>query len=103
MRIKNEEWLQFKKSLLMLVEVFAEDTANITFPDFEDDNFTLQVNDNSFHPALVKKEGMLRVEYSFTLCKELRIRTLAFSKIGEAIRIEFSIKKDKVPCPVNLS
>ena len=103
MNIKNKDWLRFKRNLLMLVEVFADDTAKITFPDFEDDNFALQVNDTPIRPVLVKTDTKFRVEYSFQLCQQISIRTLAFSMIEDAVSIEFTIKKEKMPCPVNPS
>lgn len=92
MRVINKDWLRFKADLVRILDVFSNESNHIIFPDFDDDEFSLQVNETLVNPVFVKKGDMQRVEYDFTLTP-IKIRTLAFSQLGQAMRIEITLKQ----------
>ena len=90
MKIKNQEWIQFKKTIISFIQVFEQESMNFEFPT-EDDNFTMVVEDCEVFPVFTKKEEFLKVEYDFTFC-DTKIRTLSFSKYKESARVELTLK-----------
>lgn len=90
MKIKNQEWIQFKKSIISFIQVFEQESINFEFPT-EDDNFTMMVEECEVFPVFTKKEDFLKVEYDFTFC-DTKIRTLSFSKYKESARVEVTLK-----------
>lgn len=92
MRIKNEEWISFKKKFLSMLEVFGEELDDFDIPE-DPENFELYLGDCIVHPTFLKKHEELRVQYDLSLC-ETKIRTIAFGIFKDAGRIEITLKND---------
>lgn len=91
MKIKNEDWKNFKKDLVTVLLIAEQESSIIEFPIDDDEDFTININGQNVSPVFIKKNELYRIEYDFTLCKT-KIRTLSFSKYLDAIRIELTIK-----------
>jgi hypothetical protein len=90
MKIKNKEWVEFKKKILDTLESFSQESDKFYIPD-EPENFELYFDECQVIPIFIKKPDSLRVEYDFTLC-ETKIRTLALSIYRETARFEITLK-----------
>lgn len=94
MKVKNQDWIQFKKTIIAFMKVFEKETTKFEYPIYEDEDFTILVEECEVFPVFTKKEDFLKIEYDFTFC-ETSIRTLSFSKYKDAARIEITLK-DKI-------
>lgn len=94
MKVKNEEWIRFKKAIIDYISVFEGESQKFQYPFEEDEDFTMLVEDCEVHPVFTKKEGFLKVEYDFTFCDTL-IRTLSFSKYLDSARVEITLKEKR--------
>jgi hypothetical protein len=92
MKVKSQDWIEFKKTILSFIKVFEKESTRFEYPIDEDEDFTMLVEECEVFPVFVKKEGYLKVEYDFTLCNT-QIRTLSFSKYLDAVRIEITLKE----------
>jgi hypothetical protein len=92
MKIKNKEWIQFKKSIIDFMTAFEDESQKFEYPFDDDENFTMLVEDCQVFPVFTKKEDFLKVEYDFTFCNT-KIRTLSFSKYMESARVELTLKE----------
>jgi len=91
MKIKNEEWINFKKAIISYLKTFEEESVRFDYPIEDENDFTMQVEDCVVNPIFTKKMEYLKVEYDFTLC-DTKIRTLSFSKYKHSARIEITLK-----------
>lgn len=91
MKIKSEDWINFKKAVISYLGTFEQESVKFDFPVEDESDFTLYVDDCVVYPVFTKKADYLRVEYDFIFC-ETKIRTLSFSKYIDAVRIEFTLK-----------
>jgi hypothetical protein len=95
MKVKSQDWIEFKKTIIAFIRIFEEDSTRFEYPIYEDEDFTMLVEECEVFPVFNKKEDYLKVEYDFTLCKT-QIRTLSFSKYLDAVRIEITIKEKNI-------
>lgn len=91
MKVKNQDWIEFKKTIIAFIRIFEKESSKFEFPFYEDEDFTMLVEECEVYPVFTKKEDYLKVEYDFTLC-DTQIRTLSFSKYLDAARIELTLK-----------
>lgn len=94
MKVKNQEWILFKKAIIDYISVFEGENQKFQYPFEEDEDFTMLVEDCEVHPVFTKKEGFLKVEYDFTFC-DTSIRTLSFSKYLDSARVEITLKEKR--------
>ena len=92
MKVKSADWLEFKKRLLVLLEIVEEENTMFDFPLEDEGDFTIVVDGVSVMPIFVKKDNTQIVEYDFANCKS-QIRKLVFSKFFATYRVEISLKK----------
>jgi len=95
MKVKNLQWIEFKKTIISCIKIFEKESIIFEFPIYDEEDFTILIEDCSVFPIFTKKEDFLKVEYDFTFCKTL-IRTLSFSKYKDATRIEVTLKDKSV-------
>lgn len=95
MKVKNQDWIEFKKTIIAFIRVFEKESTKFEFPFCEDEDFTMLVEECEVFPVFTKKEDFLKVEYDFTLC-DTQIRTLSFSKYLDAARIELTLKDKSI-------
>lgn len=93
MRIKNQEWKNFKKTIISFIKVFEEESMRFDYPLEDEEDFRMLVEDCVVNPVFTKKEDFLKVEYDFTFC-QTKIRTLSFSKYRESARVEITLKEN---------
>jgi hypothetical protein len=93
MKVKSENWLQFKRKFTYMLDILGDESDKFSFGDSPDD-FSLFVNECEVIPIFARKDSVMRVEYDFTMCNT-RIRTLALSIYMDAARIEMTLKDDK--------
>jgi len=86
MKVKNQDWIEFKKTIIAFMKVFEKETTKFEYPIYEDEDL---------FPVFTKKEDFLKIEYDFTFC-ETSIRTLSFSKYKDAARIEITLKDKSI-------
>jgi hypothetical protein len=94
MRIKNQEWINFKKTIISFVKTFEEESIHFDYPIEDEEDFKMLVEDCIVNPIFTKKEDFLKVEYDFTFCVT-KIRTLSFSKYKDSARFEITLKDRK--------
>jgi hypothetical protein len=92
MKVKSPYWIDFKKTIISFIKVFEKETTKFEFPIYEEEDFTMLVEDCEVFPVFTKKEDFLKVEYDFSFCDTV-IRTLSFSKYLDAVRIEMTLKE----------
>lgn len=92
MKVKNKDWIEFKKTIISFIKVFEKETTKFEFPIYEEEDFTMLVEDCEVFPVFTKKEDFLKVEYDFSFCDTV-IRTLSFSKYLDAVRMEITLKE----------
>lgn len=92
MRIKSEEWLNFKSKFMSMAEVLEHESQRFDLPD-ETENFEISVDGCVVHPVFIKKPEEFRVNYDFTLCNT-KIRTLSLSLYKGTARIEMTLKNE---------
>jgi len=95
MKVKNLHWIEFKKTIISCIKVFEKESLKFEFPIYDEEDFTILVEDCEVSPVFTKKEDFLKIEYDFTLCKTI-IRTLSFSKYKDAARIEITLKDKSI-------
>jgi hypothetical protein len=95
MKVKSQYWIEFKKTIIAFIKVFEKETTKFEFPIYEEEDFTMLVEDCEVFPVFTKKEDFLKVEYDFSFC-ETSIRTLSFSKYLDAVRIEITLKEKDI-------
>jgi hypothetical protein len=95
MKVKNQDWIEFKKTIISFIKIFEKETIKFEYPIYEDEDFTILVEECEVFPVFIKKEDFLKIEYDFTLCKTI-IRTLSFSKYKAAARIEITLKDKSI-------
>ena len=95
MKVKNQDWIEFKKTIIAFIKVFEKETTKFEYPIYEDEDFTILVEECEVFPVFTKKEDFLKIEYDFTLCQTI-IRTLSFSKYKDAARIEITLKDKSI-------
>lgn len=95
MKVKSIQWIEFKKTIISFMKVFEHESLKFEYPVYDEDDFTMLVEDCEVFPVFTKKDDYLKVEYDFTLC-ETTIRTLSFSKYLEAVRIELTLKDKSI-------
>lgn len=93
MKVKSENWVEFKRKFMCMLEVLGDESDNFSFTENPED-FSLFVHDCEVIPIFARKDSVMRVEYDFTLCNT-RIRTLALSMYMDAARIEVTMKDNK--------
>lgn len=91
MKIKSEEWITFKKTIISFLRTFEEESVRFDFPVEDEEEFLMLVEDCMVHPVFIKKDDYLKVEYNFSFC-ETKIRMLSFSKYKDSVRIELILK-----------
>ena len=91
MKVKSQEWIQFKKNIIEYIKIFEGESGNFEFPIDDEEDFALLIEDCEVHPIFTKKEDFLKIEYDLTFCNT-RIRLLSCSKFKESVRIEMSLK-----------
>ena len=94
MKVVSTEWLDFKKRVLEMAQIFEKDADKFYFPIENEDDFVIYVDEKKVIPIFVKKENFLKLEYDFTFC-DTRIKRLSFSKSYETIRFEMAIKENR--------
>ena len=92
MKVKNQDWIDFKKTIITFIRVFEKESTQFEYPIYEDEDFTMLVEECEVFPVFTKKEDYLKIEYDFTLCNT-KIRTLSFSKYLDAVRLELTLKE----------
>jgi len=92
MKIKSQEWLEFKNKVIRELSVVEAEIERFDFPFTEEGDFVITVDDCNVHPVFVNKGGVMKVEYDFSLCNT-KIRFLSFSTHFDATRIEVTLKK----------
>ena len=75
--------------------IFEKESIKFEFPIYDEEDFTILVEDCEVSPVFTKKEDFLKVEYDFTFCNTI-IRTLSFSKYKDASRIEVTLKDKSI-------
>jgi hypothetical protein len=95
MKVKNQDWIEFKKTIISFIRVFENESTKFEYPICQDEDFTILVEECEVFPVFTKKEDFLKIEYDFTLCKTI-IRTLSFSKYKDAARIEITLKDKSI-------
>ena len=95
MKIKSPQWIEFKKTIIICIKSFERESTKFEFPIYDEEDFTMLVEDCEVFPVFTKKDGYLKVEYDFTFCETL-IRTLSFSKYKDASRIEVTLKDKSI-------
>jgi hypothetical protein len=93
MKIKNQEWKNFKKNIISFIKIFEEESMRFDYPLEDEEDFRMLVEDCIVNPVFTKKDDFLKVEYDFTFCKT-KIRTLSFSKYRESVRVEITLKEN---------
>lgn len=93
MKIKNQEWINFKKTIISFIQVFEKESVRFDYPIEDEEDFRMLVDDCIVNPVFTKKEDFLKVEYDFTFC-ETKIRTLSFSKYRNSARVEITLKEN---------
>lgn len=93
MKIKNQEWIDFKERLISILSTLEQENEKIDFSD-DPDNFELVVDGVIVHPIFSKKTESLRVEYDLSLCNT-KIRYLSFSLYRDTGRIEITLKNEE--------
>ena len=93
MKIKNQEWKNFKKTIISFIKVFEEESIRFDYPLEDEEDFRMLVEDCVVNPVFTKRDDFLKVEYDFTFC-ETKIRTLSFSKYRESARVEITLKEN---------
>ena len=92
MKIKNQEWINFKKAIISYLKTFEEESIRFDYPMEDEEDFKMLVEDCIVNPIFTKKLDFLKVEYDFSLC-ETKVRTLSFSKYKDSARIELTLKE----------
>jgi hypothetical protein len=95
MKVKNQDWIEFKKTIISFIKIFEKDSTKFEYPIYEDEDFTMLVEECEVFPVFTKKEEYLKIEYDFSLC-ETTIRTLSFSKYFDAVRVELTLKEKNI-------
>ena len=95
MKIKSPQWIEFKKTIIICIKSFERESTKFEFPIYDDEDFTILVEECEVFPVFSKKEDFLKIEYDFTLCQTI-IRTLSFSKYKDAARIEITLKDKSI-------
>ena len=95
MKIKNPQWIEFKKTIISCIKAFERESTKFEFPIYDEEDFTMLVEDCEVFPVFTKKDDYLKVEYDFSFCETL-IRTLSFSKYKDAARIEVTLKDKSI-------
>ena len=95
MKIKSPQWIEFKKTIIIFIKSFERESTKFEFPIYDEEDFTMLVEDCEVFPVFTSKDGYLKVEYDFTFCETL-IRTLSFSKYKDASRIEITLKDKSI-------
>jgi hypothetical protein len=95
MKVKSQQWIEFKKAIISFMKVFERESLRFEYPVYDEDDFTMLVEDCEVFPVFTKKDDYLKVEYDFTLC-DTTIRTLSFSKYLDAVRIELTLKDKSI-------
>ena len=95
MKVKNQDWIEFKKTIISFIRVFEKESTKFEYPIYDDEDFTILVEECEVFPVFSKKEDFLKIEYDFTLCQTI-IRTLSFSKYKDAGRIEITLKDKSI-------
>jgi hypothetical protein len=89
------DWIEFKKTIISFIKIFEKDSTKFEYPIYEDEDFTMLVEECEVFPVFTKKEEYLKIEYDFSLC-ETTIRTLSFSKYFDAVRVELTLKEKNI-------
>jgi hypothetical protein len=93
MKVKNKDWIEFKKRLINIMSVVELEGGKFSLPIEEEEEFSIMINDCEVLPVFIKKNELQRVEYDFSLCNT-KIRTIAFSTYLDATRIEITLKRN---------
>jgi len=91
MKVKSAEFIDLKAKIMETIRLFEQESDKFEFPEEDETDFLIFVDDCKVIPVFVKKDNYLKVEYDFTLCPT-KIRRLAFSKLFDSLRIEISLK-----------
>jgi hypothetical protein len=91
MKVKTPEWIDFKKQVISVLEIFEKESLNFHFPLNEPDEFNIQVNDKIVFPVFIKKDKLFVIEYDFNSCNT-SIRKMSVSMLYETFRIEIVLK-----------
>lgn len=93
MKIKNAEWISFKKYVLETISILEEESDRFDIPE-ETEDFRISIDGCIVNPIFQKKPEMLKIEYDCTLCNT-QIRTLSISTYKDAARIEVTLKNEQ--------
>jgi hypothetical protein len=93
MKVKNKDWIDFKKRLISIMSVVEREGGKFTLPLEDAEEFSIIIDGCEVLPVFVKKNDLQRVEYDFSLCNT-KIRTIAFSTYLDATRIEITLKRN---------
>jgi hypothetical protein len=92
MKIKNQEWINFKQAIISYLKTFEQESVLFDYPIDDEEDFRMLVEDCIVNPIFTKKVDFLKVEYDFTFC-QTKIRTLSFSKYKDSARVEITLKE----------
>jgi hypothetical protein len=92
MKVKSQDWIEFKERLLALLVIVETDITLFDFPLEDKCDFTILVDGASIIPVFIKKDNAQLVEYDFSNCKT-QVRKVVFSKLFDTYRVEISLKK----------
>lgn len=90
MKVKNLEWIEFKRVVMEVLSVLQEDSEQIAIPD-DEKNLAIIVYGETISPVFIKGKDFLRIEYDLSLSQS-KLRTLAFSTFKDCTRIEMTLK-----------
>ena len=93
MKVKNKDWIDFKKRLISIMSVVEREGNKFTLPLEDEEEFSITIDNCNVLPVFVKKNDLQRIEYDFSLCNT-KIRTIAFSTYLDATRIEITLKRN---------
>lgn len=93
MKVKNKDWIDFKRRLINIMSVVEREGSKFILPIEDEEEFSITIDGCNVLPVFVKKNDLHRVEYDFSLCNT-KIRTLSFSTYLDATRIEITLKRN---------
>jgi hypothetical protein len=91
MQVVSPEWLEFKTAFISLMDQWSRDAENIIIPDFNTNDFSMQIEGHKVFPVFIKNGQVMRLEYNFSVYN-LQIRQLCFSRLVKTYRIEITVK-----------
>ena len=57
MKIKSPQWIEFKKTIIICIKSFERESTKFEFPIYDEEDFTMLVEDCEVFPVFTKKDG----------------------------------------------